>query len=312
MVTSNGKVPFGNKNFDPVGFLTSDALINPGFKRDAGRQNPMWNSFGFSSTGSDANKAWMPNEFVFAFYNKIKLDDPGRGKACYYQFPNTGKNRLGNEAQNVPSSPSGSNWYSSTNRTGSTSGNSVGILKGPDAGIPVITAAESYFLQAEAVSSGLINTSVTGGIADDSLFNSGIRASFEYLYSLPDGTIQGDPEVDANKYFVDNDASPLVNYALATSAAQKQEAIITQKYIALNTINSDQAWNDYRRTQYPKLVNTAGASGVQTFASTQSKSTRADRLPTRILYPTSEGTYNPDNVPTGISQYSSLIFWAKP
>lgn len=312
MVTSNKKVTFKSTNFDPAGFLTSDAMVNPGYKRDAGKQNPMWNNWGFSSTGSDANKAWMPNEFVFAFYNKTKLNDPGRGAACYYQFPNTGKNRLGNEAQNVPSSPSGSNWYSSTNRTGATAGNSKGILKGPDMGVPIITASESYFLQAEAVNNGLISSSVSGGLSVDSLFRSGIKASFTYLYSKPDGSLDGDPNADFQNYLVLNDASPLVNFSLATTSEQKQEAIITQKYIALNSINSDQAWNDYRRTHYPTIVNTPGANGTQTFASTQSKSTRPDRLPTRILYPTSEGTYNPENVPKGINQYSSLIFWAMP
>jgi len=79
----------------------------------------------------------------------------------------------------------------------------------------------------------------------------------------------------------------------------------------MNMVNSDVAWNDYRRTGYPTVVNTPGATGVQTFASTQSKSTRPDHLPTRILYPSSEGAYNSANVPRGIDPYSSLIFWAQ-
>ncbi len=31
-------------------------------------------------------------------------------------------------------------------------------------------------------------------------------------------------------------------------------------------VNSDEAWNEYRRTNYPALVNTAYATGTQTFA----------------------------------------------
>jgi hypothetical protein len=142
------------------------------------------------------------------------------------------------------------------------------------------------------------------------LFNAGISASFNYLYMKPDGTISGSPTADAAAYIAANNTSFLVNFDLATTTAQQIEAIITQKYIALNMVNSDEAWNEYRRTHYPTIISTAGATGTQTFASSVSESTRPDKLPTRILYPTSEGSYNSTNVPKGISPYSSLIFWA--
>src|SRR5207302_6927964 len=128
-----------------------DALINPGYTRDNGKQNPKWNNWGFGYTGSDANKAWMPNTFVMSFYNGVKLSDSYRGGAVYYQFPSTPTNRLGVEGNSIAPSPSGSFWYPSSNRSGSSAGNTTGVLKGPEAGMPVITAAESYFLQAEAV-----------------------------------------------------------------------------------------------------------------------------------------------------------------
>jgi hypothetical protein len=304
MVHANGKVTFTNTSFDPAGFLTTDALINPGFTRDNGRQNPKWNTWAFSSTGTDGNKAWMPNQFVFSFYNGTKLTDPKRGAAIYYQYPTTGTNRLGVEGNNIPSSPSGSFWYPSTSRTGTSAGNATGVLKGPEAGMPVLTAAESYFLQAEAVVRGII----TGNAK--SLFESGIAASFNYLYMKPDGSISGTPAADAAAYIAANSTSYLVNFDLATTLAQKIEAIITQKYIALNMVNSEEAWNEYRRTHYPAIISTAGATGIQTFASSVSESTRPDKLPTRILYPTSEGSYNSTNVPKGVSPYSSTIFWA--
>ena len=95
IVHSMGKVTFANTTFDPAGFLTADALINPGFTRDNGKQNPEWNTWAFGYTGSDANKAWMPNTFVLTFYNGKKLIDPGRGAAMYYKYPSTPTNRLG-------------------------------------------------------------------------------------------------------------------------------------------------------------------------------------------------------------------------
>ncbi len=306
MLHASGKVTFASTSFDAAGFLTTDAMVNPGFTRDNGKQSPKWNTWGFSYTGSDANKAWMPNTFVFSYYNGVKLSDPKRGAAIYYKFPSTGTNRLGVEGTGIVSSPSGSFWYPSTNRTGASAGNATGVLKGPEAGLPIITAAESYFLQAEAVVRGMLTT---GNAA--TLFSNGIAASFKYLYMLPDGSISGDPTGDATAYGIDNATSPLVNFALATTTDAKLEAILTQKYIALNMVNADESWNEYRRTHYPTIVNTAGANGTQTFASSVSESTRPDHLPTRILYPSSEGSYNSANVPKGISVFSSLIFWAQ-
>jgi hypothetical protein len=300
-------VTFANTTFSSDGFLTTDALINPVYVRDNGKQNPKWGTWGFSYTGASGNKAWMPTTFIMAFYNGVKLTDPGRGAAIYYQFPATPTNQLGNESVGVVSSPEGSFWYPNSNRTGVSAGNTTGVLKGPETGVPLITAAESYFLQAEAVVKGLSGVSGTAA----TLFNNGIAASFKYLYTLPDDkTFWGDPVADAADYLTDNTGNPLVDFSQATTTALKTEAIITQKYIALNMVNSDQAWNDYRRTQYPKLVNTAGATATQTFASKVSESSRPDRLPTRILYPSSEGSYNATNVPKGISPFSSTIFWA--
>jgi hypothetical protein len=304
MIHANGKVTFANTTFDPAGFLTTDALINPGYTRDNGRQNPKWNTWAFDYTGADGNKAWMPSTFIMAFYTGTKLTDTGRGKAIYYKFPNTPTNRLGVEGSSISSSPSGSFWYPSTNRTGKTAGNTTGVLKGPEAGMPVLTAAESYFLQAEAVVRGML----TGNAA--TLFNSGITASFKYLYMLPDGTISGNPTADAATYITTNNTNYLVNFTLATTQAQQIEAIITQKYIALNMVNSEEAWNEYRRTHYPAIISTAGATGTQTFASSVSEATTPDKLPTRILYPSSEGQYNGANVPKGITPFTSKIFWA--
>jgi hypothetical protein len=106
-----------------------------------------------------------------------------------------------------------------------------------------------------------------------------------------------------------NASTHLVNFDLATSNDQKIEAIITQKYIALNYVNAEEAWNEYRRTKYP--ANIAGGTATQTFASTESESSRTDKMPTRIVYPSSEGAYNSANVPKGISPFTSLIFWAQ-
>lgn len=305
MVHANGKVTFANTSFDGAGFLTTDALINPGYTRDNGKQNPLWNSWVYSYTGSDANKAWMPSTFILPFYNGTKLVDPARGGAIYYQFPTTPTNRLGFEGSGIASTPSGSFWYAGSDRGGTTSGNATGILKGPNAGLPLITAAESYFLQSEA---SMLNIIPSG--TEAASFNAGMLASFKYIFMLPDGSTSGNPTSLYNTYLTNNSTNPLVNFSLATTTAQKLEAIITQKYVALNFVNSNEAWNEYRRTHYPTIVTTTGATGIQTFSSTVSQSTAPDHLPTRVYYPTSESVYNTANVPSGINVYSSKIFWA--
>jgi hypothetical protein len=310
IIRGGSKVTFANTNFDAAGFLTSDALINPGYKNDNGRQNPKWGSWAWTYSGSFVNKAWMPSTWILSFYDGTKLSDPGRGTVTYYQFASgTAKitNQLGYENVNVPSCPDGTFWYSGTNRTPTSAGSSPGAMKGPDAGYPLLTAAESYFLQAEAA---VRSIAIPGSPSDATSFANGISASFQYLYSLPNGSqaTGTDYAADAASYLSNNSSSYLANYSSATTTAQKIEAIITQKYIALNFIHSHEGWNEYRRTGYPTV---SGTGAKTTFASIKSQSTRADKLPTRLLYPVTEARYNPANVPQNISPFTSLVFWAQ-
>ena len=82
----------------------------------------------------------------------------------------------------MASSPDGSFWFPAPAgplRVGTSAGNSIGVLKGPDAGLPLITASESYFIQAEAALYGIISS-----ITAQAAFDNGINHSFNYLYSL--------------------------------------------------------------------------------------------------------------------------------
>jgi hypothetical protein len=310
LVRGNGKVTFSSTSFSSDGFLGADALVNPGYSRDNNKQNPAWSTWAYSYTGGAAIKSWIPTKFIMAFYDGTKLLDTLRGAAIYYEFPSTGTNQLGHEGNEVPSCPTGSFWYPSSERTGTAAGNTTGTLKGPNAGYPLFTAAESYFLQAEAAVKGIF----TGN--SKSLFESGIKSSFNYIYKLPDGTVSADTfktsdlRIDymVKKYNEANSSNYFVNFDLATTTEKQIEAIITQKYIALNFVHSHEGWNEYRRTGYPAI---SGTGATSTFASIVSQSTRADRLPSRILYPATEIAYNGANVPQGINSFTSLIFWAK-
>lgn len=320
IIRASSLITFANKTFTSDGFLTDDAIVNPGYTlatATSGTQvNPSWNTWVTNYSGSRVGQAWVPSTFVYGYYDGHKLTDPARGAAIYFAYPNDSVNSLGFQPpSNELSSPSAAGaWYSGTG-SGTSLGNAIGVMKGPNMGEPLILLAESDFLQAEAVVRGIISGN------DATLFNNGITASFRYLYKTPANSVSSgkDPVTDAATYATANSSSYLVNYSLATSTAQKIEAIITQKYIALNFIHGAEAWSEYRRTGYPvtstsKPTNTSSGSSnpYGSFASTQSQATRPDRLPTRLPYPATEASTNPTNVPQNISVYTSQIFWAKP
>jgi len=284
-----------------IGFLTTDALVNPGYVKESGRQNPNYGSLAFNSDNTRAQAQAIPTRWIFTFYNGTKLTDPGRGGVIYRGFPNTALNQLGEEntvSSQVP--PAGStSWF--TGADANTPG--LGVAKGPSQGQPMILAAESYFLQAEAYTRGYL----TGNAK--TAFQAGITASFNYLYQNQSNVVDGSKNVaaDVATYLTANTASRLANFDLATTTEQKIEAIITQKYIALNVIHSDEAFNEFKRTTYPTIVN-GSQDALLTFASKQSVSTRPDKLLGRVLYPSSEYTLNPTNVPT-VTLFGSRIFW---
>lgn len=287
-----------------AGFLNDDAMVNPGYVKEAGRQSPQYNSLAYQADGTTRSvTSRIPSKWMFSFYDGNKIIDAGRGSVIYRSFgvaPGTPINQLGDESAGVPQSPAiGSAWFTGA----SSSTTALGLAKGPTQGQPIILAAESYFLRAEAYTKGFLS-------GDAALaFNDGIAASFRYLYKNASDVVDPSKNVaaDVATYKAANVGKFLVDFSLAATTDQKVEAIITQKYIALNMIHSDEAYNEFRRTGYPTIVN-GSLTPTATFASRQSSSTRPDKLPSRILYPQTEFNLNP-NVPTGINQFSSRIFW---
>jgi hypothetical protein len=278
-------------------FLTTDAIVDPGY--EANKPSPTWATWGRNIDLSLANASRIPTRFAFSFYSG-KILDQARGEAIFVNYPNTPINQLGNEDA-APTIVTGAVTWAS-NQSGYTS---RGVLKGPGQGVPLMTAAESYFLQAEAALKGIYG-SPAGAQA---LYNAGVTASFNYIF-MDENEVVGTPTGTTvsslvTKYFADNAGNKLVDYSAATSDAERLAAIITQKYIALNMINSDEAYNEYRRTGYP----TSSPGPANEIASNKSTVTnRADRLPTRILYPSSEQSYNAANYKQ-VDHTTDLIFW---
>jgi len=288
-----------------LGFLDDDAIVDPGYELN--KPNPTWATWGETPAGALANSSRIPTTYAFAFYNGTKITDAARGEASFVNFPTTPNNQLGNE-DGAPTIVSGQVTWASNSIDG------VGILKGPGMGAVLMTKAEAMFLVAEAILKGYIasaNITDSNGdvvaVNDEGAFNEGVIASMAYLYKDQEENVTADPVALFTAYQDANDANDLVVYSLADTPAEKLEAIITQKWIAVNMINSDEGWNEYRRTGFPATV--PGGAPAADIASNKSNATaRPDRLPTRVLYPSSEQSYNAPNY-VSVNHVGDLIFW---
>jgi hypothetical protein len=195
--------------------------------------------------------------------------------------------------------PAGSTaWY--TGKDFNTPG--LGVAKGPAQAQVIMLLAEARLLYAEAI--------VRGYLSGDARvqFEEGIKSSISYLFEDQTGAVVGDANAALATYLADNAESFLANFALAVTPEQKIEAIITQKYIAMNVINCDEAFAEFRRTGFPRIVN-GSANPTLSFASIQSTSTSPDKLISRLPYPQVEYNLNQANVPQNVNIFSEKIFW---
>jgi hypothetical protein len=282
-----------------IGFLTTDAIVNPGYEKN--RPNPTWNSWGRSTTDALSNSSRIPTSYAFAFYGGTgsKISDTGRGETLFVNFPSTPTNQLGNEVNNPTIIAGQVTWAS--NETGLAG---TGVLKGPGMGRPLMLLAESLFLQAEAQLKGSL-PGVAGAYI--TTYYEAMTASFSYLYQDESGAIVKPVAPIVTNYLTVNAGNRLVEIEAATTDAQRLEAIITQKYIAMNMVTSDEGWNEYRRTGFPLTIPGGGAR-VDIASNKSTVTSRPDRMPTRVLYPSSEQSFNAQNF-VSINFSSDRIFW---
>ena len=251
------------------GYLTADAGVNPGYSNSSGKQSPFW-GFCINTAGTFVQDFWRANRYPIAF---CQANGDARLSRWYAPVscscPSNGQyvgNILG----------------STSNAVGSQS--SVfgpGLLQSVAQPAIVITAAESYFLQAEAALKGY-----TGGSAQ-ALFNSGVQSSFTYLGA---GSSAG----------YTSQANLQTNYASCSNDVQRLACIIRQKYLAFNTTTPLEAWADYRRLGLPADMPLSVHPQIDQ---------NPPSIPTRFLYVTSEFQTNTANVPGGINYHTSKIFW---
>lgn len=161
-----------------------------------------------------------------------------------------------------------------------------------------MNAAEVAFLKAEAVA-------VFGfdmGTDAKSAYEEGIRLSFEqygasgYASYIADATSKPELYTDpaGSNTYSGTISEITIAWDESAFAEQKQERIVTQKWIA-NWLLGNEAWADFRRTGYPRLIPATEEGNKSTDRTLTTTGAR------RIEYPDAEATSNAENYQTAVS-----------
>ncbi len=258
-------------------FLTSDAVINPPYANAVGQQEPFFANYGQDATGVDTfdNNYIVPSDYMAKFLQGNPTENgistgvlDNRILGLFSPLPGT------TGAANVVGVQQGA---TNTTAPPELSELGPGLLVGSSQANMLFSAAESYFLQAEAAH----RTWISGDA--QSFFHSGITASFNNL------NVSG-----AAAYITASENRNLIGW---TGSANKIEAIMTQKWIASCGRNAIESWIDYTRTGFPDVPLSIVAE--------------KPNRPVRLLYPASEYSSNSANVPVqpASAAFSDKIFW---
>lgn len=262
-ITANGK-----------GFITANVSVAGAtfYSDNVGKLNPFYGLFKAASTGNQTDR----NDFTVATDTAIDFFTNNNDKrlARLYAPAKTGGAFKG--APQKTTLPGVGFTSNDLSKVG------PGLIKTPTQDQPLMLLSEALFLQAEAVQRGFL-----AGNAE-ALYNKAVQESFTFL-GVENAT------VEANTYLAQ--AIQNVNFATSTD---KIEAIITQKWAALNGTSSIESWFEYNRTGFPKGLPIPAESG---------RTTR----PYRLLIPVSEVATNSNNVPTQTPEtaFNQKIFWQR-
>ncbi|WP_448701978.1 SusD/RagB family nutrient-binding outer membrane lipoprotein [Mucilaginibacter sp. AW1-3] len=243
-------------------FLTVDASIK--YTSTGGNENPLYNEMASPTLGKVQNIV-ASSTVVNAF---TANNDPRLAKFFTVYVDKVAP------TDSLTSIPQGSYVANATKKVSPPSPLVGGKADDPTsatAPVKLMSAAESYFLQAEAVARGWATGNLT------TLYTAGVTASFV-------ATGAGDPTV-----YLATAPAGLQALTTAVTVNDKVKAIITQKYFAMCGFQGFEAWTEWRRTGFPTFFVTSAASILP-----------AGNMPLRMRYPNTELTSNlsyPGTVP---------------
>ncbi len=258
-------------NANGAGYITEDVSSNPGYSDDAGKQSPFYGYIGKgpNNTEIDRNDYTVATDYTIDYLSN--RNDP-RLTRIYAEADNGGYHGA-EQSTILPGSGFTSDDLSKVG---------PGLLTSSTQDQPIMLVSEALFIQAEAALNGYISG---GDSVAQQLYNQAIEESFVFL-GVEDAVNE------AQTYYTQD--LPNVSW---TSSPNKLEAIITQKWIALNGTASIESWIDLTRTGYPSgLPIPEESDGVR---------------PVRLLYPDTEVGRNSQNVPqqTGSDAFTDEPFW---
>lgn len=268
------------------------ALANPGYSNSAdNKQTPIWQSYALTAGGSLVSDGYaLIRGGGFGLNFCQKNHDP---RMFYFYAPmNTDPTYSTFFTLDTNSADYNTVYFGDPNTKPNklTSGLGMGVLKGYNVPAVIMLSSESLFLQAEAALKGWVSGD------PKTFYQEGITESFNYL---------GDPNAtaDAQTYYSQNINN--VNYG---ASSNKLEAIITQKWVALNGISNFEAWCDWRRFQ--DQTNSQGTKGLPYIPLSMAPSAIGKHIPYRLYYPQDEYDKNAVNVKAeGTITSDNKVFW---
>jgi hypothetical protein len=247
-------------------FLTTDAKIS--YLNVGGNQNPLYaEGVGLSRTQNIVASSTAVNAYIANNDPRLKIFYSTNAAGNVVAIPQGSFATQPTVPPTTPAPITGGRFASATGAIAAT------------APVKLISASESYFLQAEAVARGW---ATTGDVAQ--LFKAGIKASFDAY---------GIPAADYETY-----VATAPDAQLPADLPGRIKAIITQKYYAMNGTQGFEAWTEWRRTGYPNILVVSKASALGN-----------NELPARLLYPETEITRN-QNFP-GVKLITDKVWWDK-
>jgi len=259
------------------GFLQAgeDAAVQPGYTNSSEtQQSPFYFDMGLSTSGAPQNN----QSYLRACSYIVNFMAANSDNLRLYQLfaPNTTDGV-------VLGRPFGSN-VSAEQDNEHISGMGAGLLQSASSPAVILPACESFFLQSEAALDGYI----TGNAG--ALYQNGVEESFRLLQVTS-------PYTSADTYITQQASNPYVGFA---GSSNQLQTIITQAWVAYSGFDPLAAWNNWRRLGIPTSLPVSQFDGSV-----------ATHIPYRLLYPTSEYSYNTVNVNAEgtINNMTSTIFW---
>ena len=172
---------------------------------------------------------------------------------------------------------------------------------------PILTAAEAWFLLAEAYQQGYASGSA------ETAFKNGVACSIKFYYRESIESDQTRLSIFADQAedfkateYPSDEAIAAYAQAVWNAYNNKLEGIMTEKWINFNIKQATQAWTDIRRTGYPKLYYPADEKDNNGYPT----------VTQRVKYPATEIANNNDNYKAAAATVENdsayhTLFWAK-